>query len=206
MADSVRSALDQVRELRAAIVERGRFRGYSGKARAASGAVALAAAAAMASDAFPDATGARVAGWGAVFAVAFALNLGAVFHWFLTDPTVDRDWVRMRPLLDFLPSLGVGAILTGTFLARGGHEYLFGTWMCLYGLGHLASRAVLPGAIVPLGMFYIVCGGACLASPHVVFADPWPMGVVFFVGECAGGWIFHRNRIAAPAAARRKAS
>lgn len=206
LADPVHQALDRVRELQDVIVERRRFRGYSGKARAIAGLLALAAAILLSRPGFPGDVRAHVFGWGVVFTLAAGLNFFAVFHWFFTDSETRGDWRRMKPLLDFLPSLFVGAAFTAALLARGFHDLLFGAWMCLFGLGNLASHAVLPRAIWPLGLFYLVCGACCLTMPWIRFADPWPMGLVFCVGELWGGWIFHRNRIATIAATRLRRS
>ena len=63
--------------------------------------------------------------------------------------------------------------------------------MSLFGLANLASRHVLPSANFFVGVFYILCGTVCLLLPEITFTDPWPMGIVFFIGEWAGGWILH---------------
>jgi len=38
-------------------------------------------------------------------------------------------------------------------------------------------------------LFYQAAGIACLLAPGITFLNPWPMGLVFFAGETAGGWI-----------------
>jgi hypothetical protein len=64
-------------------------------------------------------------------------------------------------------------------------------WMCLYGLAHLNARHSLPPRMVSVGLFYILCGGVFMLFPRVDFLNPWPMGIVFFVGEWAGGLALH---------------
>jgi hypothetical protein len=71
------------------------------------------------------------------------------------------------------------------------YQYLAGIWMCLFGLANLASRHVLPRQISQVGWFYIACGTACLLVSDISFLNPWPMGIVFFLGEWAGGIILH---------------
>ncbi|MFH1023250.1 MAG: hypothetical protein V1809_07650 [Planctomycetota bacterium] len=194
IANHIHHALAQVEELRRRILERQRFKGYSGRARAIGGSVALAGAAVMARGGFPRAAEAHVIGWGTVFAVAVLANYGALAWWFLFDPEVRRDLQRLRPAVDILPSLLVGGILSLVFILHGRHEYLFGTWMALFGLANLASRHVLPRLIWPVGLFYILCGAACLLIPGISFTNPWPMGIIFFIGEWAGGIVLHFHR------------
>jgi hypothetical protein len=63
--------------------------------------------------------------------------------------------------------------------------------MCLFGLANFSSRHLLPRATGHLGLFYMLAGGLCLLSPTVNFVDPWPMALVFGIGELAGGLILH---------------
>jgi len=158
--------------------------------------VALLACLIMGMDWFPATTKAHLAGWGIVFACAMLANYSAVLYWFLFQPDVQRDVRRLMPTVDALPSLVVGVILTGALAVKGQYDLLFGTWMCLYGLTNLSARNTLPRALWPLGIFYIVCGAFCLLTPWISHLNPWPMGLVFGVGEWAGGFIFHKNRVA----------
>jgi hypothetical protein len=187
----VQDALVQVRELQQSITNRLRFKGFSGPTRAVSGTVALVMAAIMYSPWFPASTEAHLVGWGSVFTVGFCLNAGALIYWFLSDPAVKRNVHRLSPVLDVLAPLAVGGILTATLILHGMHRYLFGTWMCMFGLINLVSRHVLPRSICLVGLFYIGCGGVWLLAPGVSFLNPWPMGLVFFAGEWAGGIILY---------------
>lgn len=196
-AQSIQQALTRAWEVQQNAIDRRRFRGYSGKARAASGLAAIAAAAIMALPHYPATPQAHLFGWAAVFVVSVSLNFGAVFHWFWTDAEARRDWRRLKPALDSIPALVVGGLLTFALIQAGQYRCLFGAWMCLFGLSNIAGHQVLPRAIWPLGLFYIVCGGCALVLSGITFLDPWPMGLAFGIGELAGGVIFHRNRIAA---------
>jgi hypothetical protein len=119
------------------------------------------------------------------------LNGGALLHWFLSDQEVNRNVHRLTPVLDVVAPLVVGGILTAALVLHGLHRYLFGTWMCMFGLVNLASRHVLPRSICLVGLFYIACGGVWLLAPGLKFVNPWPMGLVFFAGEWVGGMILH---------------
>lgn len=191
IANHIHDALAQVRELQNKILEKQRFKGYSGRARALSGTVALFAAAIMASAGYPRAVTAHIYGWAVVFLIAFLLNYGALIHWFLFDPHVKRDIRKLRPTIDAFPGLFVGGVLTIAFIRAGQVHLLFGIWMCLYGVTCLATRQSLPKFYWIIGVFYISCGTIYLLTPNVSFLNPWPMGIVFFSGEWLGGVILH---------------
>ena len=188
---SIHEALANVREMQQAVLERQKFKGYSGRARMLSGGIALVAAALMSLPFFPERNLAHVLGWGGVFVVAFMLNLVAILWWFSHDPVAKRDVRMLRPVVDVVPPLFVGGLLTATMILHHQFQYLFGIWMCLFGLTNMASRMVLPKWIFGVGVFYIVAGALCLLAPSIEFTNPWPMGVVFFAGEWVGGLILH---------------
>lgn len=187
-------ALSLVQQLRQSIFDKHRFRGFSGQVRAVSGTAALITAAVMSLDRFPDTNVAHIIGWGSVFLFASLLNLGAVAYWFLRDESIARDSRALRPALDVIPPLLVGAVLTFALMLNRQPEYLCGVWMCMFGLTNLAMRYVLPGLIAFVGLFYIACGITCLLLPSITFTNPWPMGSVFFIGEWASGLILYADR------------
>ncbi len=191
IARHIHHALDQVRELKQRVLDSQRFTGYSGRIRALSGTAALAAAMIMSFDFYPRTVRAHLAGWGAVLVFSVVFNYSAVIYWFLFHPDVKRDVRRLMPTVDVLPPLFVGGLLSAALIVSGLFNLLFGTWMCMYGLANLSSRRVLPRAIWLIGFYYIVCGTACLFIPEIRFTNPWPMGFIFFVGEWAGGFVFH---------------
>ena len=187
----VHEALTQVRELQQAVLEKLRFKGYSGPTRAVSGTLALLMAAVMSMKGYPQSTEAHLVGWASVLAVALVLNLGALVYWFWNDAIVKRDLRRLSPVLDILPPLVLAGVFTTALILHGEHRFLFGTWMCMFGLTNLASRHVLPRMICVVGLFYIACGTLWLLAPSVSFLNPWPMGIVFFAGEWVGGLVLY---------------
>lgn len=191
VANHIHDALRQVQELRHKILEKQRFKGYSGRARALSGTAALLTAAFLSFTAIPHSYPAHLLAWYGLFNFSVLLNFGAIIYWFLFDPGAGRNPKRLRPVVDVLPPLAVGAILTFTLIIDGRYEYLFGTWMCLYGLANLAGRHSLPKHIVWIGLYYIAAGGLTLTIFRQPFLNPWPMGLVFFIGEWIGGIILH---------------
>ena len=192
IANHIHHALAQVRELQKKILENQRFKGYSGRARAIGGTIALFSAFIMSSPQFPDNTAAHALGWGILALIGVLLNFGALIHWFLFDPTVKRDIRRLKPTLDALPAILVGGVLTFAMLVNGLHQFLFGVWMSLFGLANLASRHVLPRRIWMVGLYYIICGSFYLFFANEnTFLNPLPVGILFFIGEWAGGTILH---------------
>lgn len=187
----VHDALDTIRHVKRALLNRQRFKGWSGPTRILSGTLAIAAALALQFQWIPHTNMAHTLTWGGVFLIAMLLNLGSLAYWFWHDPLIRRDVRRLGPLLDVIPPLLVGAVFTLYHLLQREFEPLFGIWMCMFGLTNLASRYVLPQAIAWVGAFYIAAGTICLLNPRIEFLDPWAMGLVFFAGEWAGGLILY---------------
>jgi hypothetical protein len=191
IANHIHQALAQVQELRRKVLDKQRFKGYSGRMRALGGCVALIASVVMSADFYPKSPFPHFQGWAVVFMIAVALNYGALLYWFLFDPSVERDIRKLRPVFDIMPPIIVGGIMTVAFFYHKDYDYLFGMWMCLFGLANIASRHVLPRQICLLGLYYIIAGMFLLTTSSVSFTNPWPMGIVFFFGEWAGGFILH---------------
>ena len=196
IANHIHDALAQVRKLQEFILEKRLFKGYSGKARIVSGGVALAGAAVLSSSLVPDDPIAHLFGWGVILAIGVILNYACLIYWFLFNPEVRRNPIMLKPALDAIPGLAVGAVFTLVFILSGQYYMLFGMWMCLYGLAQVAYRQSLPQGMYVVGLGYIICGAGCLLYGLVSFTNPWPMGIVFFVGELASGTILitHKTR------------
>ena len=187
IARHVHDALAQVKRLQSLILERRFFEGYSGRARVLSGFAALGCACLLDSGLLPCTPAAHLAGWTAALLMALALNYGALAWWFLFDPEVRRNARLLKPAVDAVPALAVGAVLSAALIVAGQHRLLFGAWMSLYGLAQVAYRQSLPPGIYAVGLGYLLAGAVCLLAPAVIFLNPWPMGIVFFVGELTGG-------------------
>lgn len=185
--ERIDEALRQVRDLQDAVLERRMFRGYSGTARLACGALALGGAWALDSARVPRTDAAHLAGWGLVLGAALALNYGALAWWFLTSAEARRNPASAKPAVDALPALIVGAVASLALWRRGLFDLLPGAWMMLYGLAQTAYRRSLPGGIFAVGLVYVLCG-ALVELAGLPFTNPWPMGIVFGLGELAGGW------------------
>jgi hypothetical protein len=179
-------ALTQVRQMRDALQERRQFRGYSGRARLFGGGLALACAVVLATHAVP--AKAHFRAWLIVLAMSLAANYGALLLWFFSREGAGRDRSAVRPAYDALAPLALGGLLTLALARSGAYDLLFGTWMCCYGLAHLPYRLTLPRLNFLAGLGYFAAGAACLVMPGPGLLNPWPMGLVFFIGETIGGF------------------
>ncbi len=193
VANHIHDALAQIRTLQAFIIERNLFKGYSGTARLVSGTIALIGSVIMAGDWLPKDRWHHLGGWVVILGIGLAANYGALIYWFLFNRDVARNPLMLSPALDAIPALAVGAALSMALVLRDQFDLLFGVWMALYGIAQVAYRNSLPRGIYETGLFYIICGAACLLAPSVSFTDPLPMGLVFFAGETAGGIILIRD-------------
>ena len=194
VANHIHDALDQVRRMREIILERRQFRGFSGEARIASGFATLAGSLALDSGRLPPTPAVHLAVWGAVLVFALAANYGALAHWFLRDPARRRDLVALKPAVDVIPAYAAGAVLSLAAIRGGWYDALPGVWMTMHGLAHTSCRMSLPRANTFVGLGYMAAGAFCLLAPGCPFLNPWPMGIVFFVGESLGGAILIRDR------------
>ena len=197
IANHIHDALRQVRQLQAFILEKRLFKGYSGKARIASGLTALAGSAVLASSRVPVEPETHVVGWGIILALTLVVNYGCLLYWFLFNDEVRRNPVMLKPALDAIPALAVGGVLTVALIMQAHYDLLFGTWMCLYGLAHTSCHTALPRENWYLGFYYLACGAFFLLWPATTFMNPWPAGIVFLAGEWIGGVVFHRHKIEA---------
>ena len=193
IANHIHDALAQVRTLQEFIIERNLFKGYSGKARILAGLTALAGTWVLGSGLVPNSPWAHLAGWVVILAVGVGVNYAALMYWFLFDGEVRRNPMMLKPALDAIPALGVGAVLSLALILKAEFDLLFGVWMSLYGLAQVAYRNSLPKGIYWIGVFYLASGAVCLLWPGISFVNPWPMGVVFVTGELAGGAVLLRD-------------
>ncbi|HBC85618.1 MAG TPA: hypothetical protein DCZ94_01560 [Lentisphaeria bacterium] len=193
IANHIHDALAQVRKMQELVLAKRNFRGYSGTARAIGGVIALCGATFIYLMQIPKTPESHLIVWGTVLCLSLAVNYGALIWWFLHDREAARDINKLLPAIDALPALAAGAILTFALISHQHYDLLFGVWMLLYGLVHVSYRMSLPGENYIVGLFYILCGTVCLFTFND-FYNPWPMGVVFFAGEIAGGYVFNKNK------------
>jgi hypothetical protein len=150
------------------------------------GGLALLATGALSFARIPANPMSHLIGWGIVLACALLINYGAVVWWFISHPDVRRQPALLKPALDAIPALAAGGVLTIALVTHQQFDLLFGSWMLMYGLAQTTYRSALPRGVYWTGLVYMACGTLLLLKP-IPFIQPWPMGVVFFLGELAGG-------------------
>ena len=159
------------------------------------GVVAFCGAAILSRPFYPATPQAHLAGWGLVLALALFANYGGLLLWFMRDPAAGRDRVQLLPALDACPAFMAAALLSAALISKGQYDLLFGVWMGMFGLVHAAYRRNLPPANLVVGLFYGAAGAVCLFHPAVRFVNPWPMGLVFLVGELSGGLVLIKGNM-----------
>jgi hypothetical protein len=189
IASHIHDALGQVDRMRDLILERRRFRGYSGTARMIGGAAALVTALVLARVEALHTPLRQLGGWAVLLTAGLILNYGGLAVWYLRRLGTGHSLADLRPALEVVPALAIGAGLSLALVLHQQYDLLFGVWMALFGLAHMGYRHSLPGGIIGVGLFYQAAGIACLLVPGVTIMNPWPMGLVFFAGEIVGGWI-----------------
>ncbi len=195
IANHIHDAMGQVRRMQELVLAKQRFKGFSGKSRATGGVFALLGAFVMSRPEFPISEWWHLAGWVVVLLLGMAINFGGLAIWFLFDSVVERDYKQLKPVADALPALGIGAVFSLALVLHAQFDLLFGAWMCLYGLVHMAYQNSLPKIHFLVGIFYMGCGSYALLAPGLSFINPWTMGIVFGAGEIAAGIILYRNRM-----------
>ncbi len=180
-------ALESVREMQTLVLDRQRFKGFSGAARMVGGFAALVTALVL-RHAVPAEPRLHLVGWGLLLAVALATNFAALFYWLVKNRRV-LSLTGLWPVWEVFPTLSVGAALSVALVRTGNFDLLFGVWMALYGASHMVHRRSLPFLIYCGGLAYLAAGIFFLLWPDVTFTDPRPMGLVFGLGELFGGWV-----------------
>jgi len=203
-AVELREALSHIAEIRAHAAAAERFHGYKAVPVAASGLLALVAAAGQPLLLPDPATDVRLyLGLWLTTAVAggAAAASGIWLRRRATPPGLRSELTRLA-VGQFLPCLAAGALVT-LAVARHAPEaawMLPGLWQVLFSLGIFASCRLLPRATVGVGVFYLLCGTVNLAGGAVVgHFTPWAMGFPFGVGQAATAavlyWHLERDHV-----------
>lgn len=200
----LREALQQISDIRQQMARSEMFRGYRSLTVGFSGVLGLMAAAFQPQWVASPATdlGRYLFLWVGVALVSVTiagveLSLRAKH----AGAGLARDMTRLAVEL-FLPCLVVGALLTACIYrsATDVAWMLPGLWSLLFGLGIFASGRLLPSPVVWAGLYYVVCGCACLRWGQGDYAfSPWQMAIAFGGGQllCAAilYWTLERSHV-----------
>jgi hypothetical protein len=196
-------ALGDISRIRRQVAATTEFRGYGPATLAATGVMALLAAAAQSLLVTEPGAG-RLAPylilWCSTAVLAMTLTASQMFtrsrriHSALSD-----DMIRLA-VEQFLPSLGAGLLLTVVLSRYVPHSawMLPGLWQVVFSLGIFSSCRFLPKPILAAGAWYLFTGLACIAIGSTAAFSPWAMGVPFGGGQLlVAAILLHSNRKAA---------
>src|SRR5215469_14164314 len=194
----VERALADLAEVRDRLAECQQFKGYSGPAAAASGAIALVAGLAQfvfvphPATASDERTYLYV--WFACLAAALILNYGAIAVWYSRTGAA-QERVRARSAgVALLPAIVLGAVLILALILHGIIWMLPGVWYASYAVGLYASRALVPKGALPLAAAFGIIGAVLLLTPNAAMPLAWwIMPVGFGFGQIYIGWLLTRE-------------
>jgi hypothetical protein len=181
-------ALAEIGAIRSQLARGERFHGLGPNAFAATGVLAIFAAAAQAT--LLPAPSANVNLFLGLWISVAAVSGGVIgfemrdrsrrLHSHLADEMIGAAFSQ------FLPAAVAVALLTGV-LALFAPQTLWlapGLWQIAYGVGVFASSRFLPKAMRLVGVWYVVTGLACVALAQGGHAfSPWSMGLPFGAGQ-----------------------
>jgi hypothetical protein len=182
-----REALADINAIRTQVARDTQFRGYGPLSIAATGLLALLVAAAQS---YLVKEGRDFIGflmvWAATAAVAIALTAAETITRARRAHSGLANEMIQAAVEQFLPALGVGALLTAVLLWAAPQEVwlLPGLWQLLFCLGVFASCRFLPRRTYIAGIWYLASGLTCIVigSESKSFS-PWSMGIAFGVGQ-----------------------
>jgi len=197
MRDLERALLD-IAEVRDRLGESQRFKGYSAIASAASGCFALAAGAVQAV-VVANPTSANdmrlyFAIWLTCCAASLIVNYGAIAHWFASDASARERWQTRTVGLALLPALVLGAVLSFALFEANVVRLLPGVWFGCYGVGLIASRAMIPRGALPIAAAFLLVGGALLFVPAPIALTWWMVSIGFGAGQLGIGYLIYAER------------
>ena len=155
-------AMDNLEFIRDTMARAGSVTAVSGRGIAASGLVALAAAALAAG----DAVGPRWAGWWfAAAAAALPITAAASAHKARRTSAPLLAAPGRKLVLSFLPPVVAGALLTAGLWRAGAFGLLPAAWLLLYGAGVATGGAFSVRAVPVMGLGFMALGALALAAP-----------------------------------------
>jgi len=194
-------ALADLEEVRDRLAACQQFKGYSGPAAAASGAIAVVAGLIQLvriPRPISDAEGRTyLVVWFGCLAVALLLNYGALAVWYAQNAG-RQERVRTRSAgVTLLPAIALGAVLSLALILHGLIWMLPGVWYASYAVGLFASRAMVPKGAIPLAALFGIAGAVLLLTPDQTLPLSWwimPLG--FGLGQMFIGWLLLRETVA----------
>jgi hypothetical protein len=180
-------ALGDISSIRRQVAHSTEFRGYGPATLAATGGLAMLAAAAQAF-LLPDPAN-HIAAYLAIWISTAILSAGLIGVQMVTrthrmHSGMADEMIRMA-VEQFLPSAGAGALIT-IVLVRAVPSVLWmlpGLWQVIFSLGVFSSCRFLPRPMLAAGVWYLLSGLACVMLADGRALSPWGMGIPYGVGQ-----------------------
>lgn len=189
-------ALDRLDVIHAQVLRSETYRGFRALPTAATGLVALLAAALQCTLVRPgDAT--EFAGfWIRVAVLAGCIGATDLLIYALRGGEDERRR-SLRVLAQIAAPLGVGALMTWVALDADGVAIMLlpGTWACCFALALVSARPFLPDGIGVAIAFYLVAAVVLFVPDmRALLPSGIGMGITFGVGQCLTAFALRRER------------
>jgi hypothetical protein len=185
--DDLHKALGDISNIRLQMARTTEFRGYGPATLAATGLIAIGAAAAQAYW-LPDPASHRLT-YLYIWIATAILSAGLIGMQTVTrahrmHSGMADEMIRMA-VEQFLPSAGAGALLTLVLLKSvpSALWMLPGLWQIIFSLGIFSSCRFLPRPMALAGAWYLLAGLTCIALADNRALSPWAMGISFGAGQ-----------------------
>jgi hypothetical protein len=185
--NNLNKALGDISSIRRQVARSTQFRGYGPVTLAATGILAIVAAAAQMrwlSDP-ADHVLAYLATWVSTAVVSAALigtHMRALTRRMHSGMADEMTHMAVE---QFLPSAAASTLVTLVILlyVPSVGWLLPGLWQVLYGLGIFSSCRFLPRPMLAAGAWYLLTGLACIALGDARAFSPWAMGIPYGAGQ-----------------------
>ena len=180
-------ALGDIDNIRRQVALSTEFRGYGPATLAATGGIAVLAAAAQGLW-VPDPAG-HMGAYLAIWISTAVLSAGLIGVQMVTRTQrvhsgMADEMIRMA-VEQFLPAAGAGALMAMVIAGavRSAHWMIPGLWQVIYCLGVFSSCRFLPRQMVWAGAWYLLSGLTCITLGDNRALSPWAMGIVYGAGQ-----------------------
>lgn len=191
MYDAIQETIARLEDMHGTITDKRTFLGYSGWARIAGGLLAFVGSIILSlpifTEVFPDEPRSLVFGWIVLIVICALINYTTMVLRCARSPEIRANPLMLRAVVDALPALAAGVVLTIVLYAEGRYDILPGTWLLLYSLVNTPYRKNLPFAVYLMGIAYLIAGAILLFTHAAPIESTWPLGVVLLVGESIAG-------------------
>jgi len=192
-------ALDDISSIRRQVARSTEFRGYGPATLAATGAMAVLAAAAQQLWLSDPAN--HISSYLSIWIAIAVLSAALISAQMLTRSRrihsgMADEMIRMA-VEQFLPSVGAGILITIVLVryVPATQWMLPGIWQIIFSLGVFSSCRFLPRPVTAVGVWYMLTGTICIALGDSRALSPWAMGIPYGLGQMlVAGILFISNR------------